>query len=268
MRHTRLPFLLALVALALPASAAAEVAQHYTPAEAEVVFRTANEACMREDYEVCVEGYERLLAAGFGGADLAFNLGTARLRQGRIGWAVLHLERALRLDPGDDDARANLERARRMRVDKIVGSPEEAAGSEPIASRIVFHTRGPRWTLGFLLLWTVGWGLVLLRRFAQSGGRRGVMFAVGLLGIVAALPCALVTAAHVYVNESARDAIVVAAALPVREGPDSGIKPTFEIHEGLKVRILDRDGAFQRIRLSNGLQGWVPVDGAVEISPG
>lgn len=264
MRH--LVLAAALLALASPAFAA--VAQHYTPAEAEVVFRAANEACMREDYETCVEGYERLLEAGFSGADLFFNLGTAYLRQNKIGWAVLHLERALRLDPGDADARANLGKARRLRVDKLVGSPEETAGSEPLTSRIVFHTRGERWSLAFLVLWTGGWMLVLLRRFASSSGRRGAMVAFGWLAVGLSLPCAVVTAAHAYVSESARDAIVVAPALPVREGPDASIKPAFEVHEGLKVRLLDQQGAFTRIRLSNGLQGWISADGVVEISPG
>lgn len=250
----------------LPAVAGAELPAHYTPAEAEAHFRTANEACMREDYGACVEGYERLISAGFGGADLYFNLGTAYLRQNRVGWATLYLERAVRVEPGDLDARANLARAARLRVDRIVGTPEESGGSEPIASRVVFHTKATSWTLGFLVLWTLGWLLTLLRRLAR-GGRRAAMGLAGALAVGLSLPCAAVTAAHLYVRERAHEAIVVAPSLPVREGPDAALKPAFEVHEGLKVRLLDREGAFRRVRLSNGLQGWVPAEGVEEISP-
>jgi tetratricopeptide (TPR) repeat protein len=250
------------------ASARAEVAAHFTPAEAEVAFRAANEACMREDYKTCIEGYERLVDAGFAGADLQFNLGTAYLRQSQIGLAVLHLERALRLDPSDSDARANLEKARHMSVDKLVNAGEEAAGSEPVTSRVVFHTQGRNWSLAFLLLWTGGWLLLLSRRFISSAGFRGACLAAGLVATAASLPCAAVMAAHIYVAERAHDAIVVNPVLSVREGPDPSIKPSFEIHEGLRVRILDQDGAYRRVRLSNGLQGWVEAEGVVEIEPG
>ncbi len=261
-----LPLLLA--ALLAPGAAFAQVAKVLTPAEAQAAFRVANDACLKEDLKSCIEGYERLLEAGYAGADLEFNLGTAYLRQGRAGPAVLHLERALRFEPSDGDARANLERAQRLRVDKLVGAPEETGGEEPLASRIVSHTHGDRWALAFLALWTLGAAALVLRRFVASPGRRALALAGGLLLVTASLPCGLVTAFHAYVRAYAHDAVVVAPSLPVREGPRETFKSTFEVHEGLKVRVLDQEGGFCRIRLSNGLQGWVPASGVTEITPG
>ncbi|HEY3452896.1 MAG TPA: SH3 domain-containing protein [Myxococcales bacterium] len=258
--------LCSLALLLVPALGRAQVAKVLTPAEAQAAFRVANDACLKDDLQACIEGYEKLLEAGYAGADLEFNLGTAFLKQGRAGPAVLHLERALRLDPSDPDARANLDRAQRLRVDKLVGTPEETGGEEPLASRVVSHTHGDRWALAFLLLWTLG-GLALLgQRLLATAGRRALALVGGLLLVTASVPCGVVTAFHSYVRECAHDAVVVAPSLPVREGPRDTYKSTFEVHEGLKVRVLDQEGGFCRIRLSNGLQGWVPASGVTEIT--
>lgn len=255
------------LALALPAPAAAQVAEVLTPAGAEAAFRAANDACLKDDAKACVEGYEKLFAAGYGGADLEYNLGTAYLRQGRVGPAVLHLERALRQDPSDADARANLERAQRLRVDKLVGTPEETGGEEPLATRIASHTRVDRWAIAFLVLWALGGLALVLQRLLSSAGRRALALVAGLALVLAALPCGAVTAFHYFVREHARDAVIVAPSLPVREGPRETFKAPFEVHEGLKVRVLDEEGGFRRIRLANGLQGWVPAAGVTEITP-
>ncbi|MGC4116694.1 MAG: hypothetical protein QM765_19435 [Myxococcales bacterium] len=180
---------LALVLLLMvPGLAGAQVAKVLTPAEAQAAFRVANDACLKDDLKTCIEGYEGLLEAGYAGADLEFNLGTAYLKQGRAGSAVLHLERALRLDPSDSDARANLERAQRLRVDKLVGAPEETGGEEPLASRIVSHTNGDRWSLAFLVLWTLGALSLLGRRFLSSPGKRALALVGGLLLVTASVP--------------------------------------------------------------------------------
>lgn len=257
----------AVAILAVPALAAAQVATVLTPAEAESAFRAANDACLKDDFKTCQEGFERLIGAGYGGPGVEYNLGTAYLKQGTLGWAVFHLERALRLDPSDADARANLRRAQRLRIDRIVGAAEETGGEEPLSTRVVSHTSMERWTLAFLVLW-VGGGVVLaLRRLAVSPSRRAAALLAGALCVTASIPCAVVTAFHVYVRESAHDAVVVAPSLPVREGPQDASKAPFEVHEGLKVRVLDQIGGFRRIRLANGLQGWVNATGIAEISP-
>jgi hypothetical protein len=247
---------------------AAPVIPHLTEAEAEAQFRSANEACLKDDFTSCVDGYERLSSAGFGGADLSYNLGTAYLRMGKLGHAVLHLARALREDPGDADALANLEKAQRMRVDKLVGAPEETAGEEPLSTRIVSRTRANTFAVLFLALWTTGGLLLALRRLSSRGGRRGAMAFVGSLAVALSLPSGAVLLAHVWVRERAHDAVVVAETLPVREGPQESFKVSFEVHEGLRVRILDEEGRFRRVRLANGLEGWIPSDGVEEITPG
>ena len=59
-------------------------------------------------------------------------------------------------------------------------------------------------------------------------------------------------------------AVVVAQSVPSREGPAEKSVSHFEVHEGTTVRVEDEDGQYRRVKLANGLTGWVPSS-AVEL---
>src|SRR5262249_17477760 len=59
-------------------------------------------------------------------------------------------------------------------------------------------------------------------------------------------------------------AVVVAQAAPAREGPAEKSVSHFEVHEGTTVRVEDEDQGFRRVKLANGLTGWLPAS-AVEL---
>ena len=239
---------------------------HLTVADAERLFRNANDACLQEKLDDCIAGYHRLLDAGYGGVDLYFNLGTALLRQNRLGPAILYLERAQRTAPSDPEVAANLAQAQKLRLDKLVDAPEQAAGgSAPLTSRIAQSTQCEVWTWTFLCLWLFGWSLVVLRYFFSGPSRSGMAFS-GIALIALSLPAGAILASHAYAARHEQEAIVLADVLPVREGPSPQFKVEFEIHEGLKVQVIEREAGFQRIRLMNGLQGWVPAQGLAKIS--
>jgi hypothetical protein len=54
-----------------------------------------------------------------------------------------------------------------------------------------------------------------------------------------------------------------AQGVKVHSGPAADLPTSFEVHDGLKVLILDAENGFTHIRLGNGLEGYVP-DGVVE----
>src|SRR5256886_10204573 len=126
---------LALAALCAASAARAGVS---VPAEARgnALFDQANAAYLSGETSRAVAGYEALLEEGLVSPELETNLGAAYLRQGKRGLAALHLERALFLDPSDDDARADLLEVRRGDVDKREGGPGEGgAGASGRAVR-------------------------------------------------------------------------------------------------------------------------------------
>jgi SH3-like domain-containing protein len=51
--------------------------------------------------------------------------------------------------------------------------------------------------------------------------------------------------------------VLLPDAVAVKEGADVNYRTSFEAHAGLRVRIVEQDGDWTRIRLGNGLEGWV-----------
>jgi hypothetical protein len=228
-------------------------------ARGNALFDQANAAYLSGDTSGAISGYEALLQEGVVSPVLETNVGAAYLRQGKRGLAALHLERALFLDPSDDDARADLVEVRRGIVDKLEGETDE--GSAEALARVLSAVRGDGASVALLVFWCIAWALSainLLRPRAALGSSVAVCFALaGVAGVVTAGA----VASH---RIALRRAVVVAQATPAREGPSDRATSHFEVHEGTALRVEDEDQGFRRVRLGNGLTGWVPA-GAVEL---
>jgi hypothetical protein len=211
----------------------------------------ANESYQRGDYAAAATNFRQFIDAGHETGDLLFNLGTAELKAGHRGAAMLAFERALRLDPNDSDAAFNLAEAEKGNIDKIVGASDEEPLLERVGARIPTESVG---TI-FLVAWLLG-NLGLIARWFV--GRR-LTFAAGIGSALVAI--ALISGPIFFIGAWQRThspyAIVVSPSAAVREGPAADFKSAFEVHEGLKVRVLREDRGFLRIRLPNGVEGWL-----------
>jgi tetratricopeptide (TPR) repeat protein len=232
-------------------------AHQYTPADAEQIFRAANEAYLRGDFAQAVDGYQRLADDGYASADIEYNLGDAYHALNKRGLAILAFERAVRLDPGDEDAQVNLERARRELVDKVAGQE-----GEPLVDRVANLVPGRTVTWVFLAAYAAFWLGLLARRFTSAGGWAAALAAVGL---VLALPSGALVGVQAYRDERLHEAVVTGAVVPVHEGPSASSKVLFELHEGTAVRVTDRDQSFAKVRLRNNLEGWAEAGAVTEI---
>jgi tetratricopeptide (TPR) repeat protein len=239
--------------LSLSLALAAGAAEPAPPAR----FEAANRAYLAGELEEAAHGYQELLADGWESPALHVNLGNARYRLGQRGFAVASYARALKLDPGDGDARANLDLVRRENVDQVLG-----AEARPLLLRAVDRVPDG-WALGlFGLCWVALWAGLAGRRFAARGGRRelgALAFGAALLAVAAGGLLAGKAA-----SRSVPTAVVVAPVAEVREGPERALAPSFELHEGTEVRVLEVRRGAVLIRLGNGLEGWI---GAAEIEP-
>jgi hypothetical protein len=229
----------------------------YTPQEAQALFVEANDAYYKGDYPAAKERYEKLLKAELGGPDVLFNLGTTHLAANELGPAMLYLERAARLSD-DDDIGANLAVARQRQVDQVVGAELSAVPftqrlSEALNERVVSLAFLITWWLGFALLW-LAWRQ---RRVVLS------LVSAFVLLIGAALGGALLV--HAHVKASVEEGIVMPDVAKVREFPGDTAKVSFEVHAGLKVRIMETSGKYARVRLPNALEGWTEKEGLVSL---
>lgn len=230
----------------------------YTPAEAQALFVEANDAYYKADYAAAQAKYEKLLEAGLGGPDVLFNLGTTHLANNELGPAVLYLERARRLSD-DDDIEANLAVARQRQGDQVVG----AESSRPFLERVADAMDERVVSVAFLVVWWLAFVAWLVFR-RKLEGRLLWGLATGAL-LLAGLTLGAGVGVHAYVRHRVVEAVVMPVTAKVREFPGDAAKVSFEVHAGLKVRVMEESGKFARIRLPNALEGWTDKEGLVEL---
>lgn len=222
--------------------------------DSELLFEQGLQAYGRGDASAAESAFRTLVDQGHEGTDVLYNLGTTALAQGKIGEAIYALEQARRAG-GGSDVEANLSIARGRQLDQLVGG----LGEEPFVERVASATSSGPAGASFAVLWAVGFLLLAARLLLRRG--QGWLLAGGITALVLAAPSAGVLAAHYYSGEAVNEGVVLAHTLPVHEVPEPRSKVAFELHPGVKLRMLDRSGDFVRVRLPNGLEGWTDPAG-------
>ncbi len=222
----------------------------------DAVFRRGNEASLHGRYDEASAAYEQVVALGIHSIDLYFNLGNAYFRANHLGSAICNYERALELDPQNEDVQFNLKAAREVvkkrGEDRLVGAEEAPFWIRAASS----------YTLGlvswlFLLSYLVLFGLLIAQQFITPGFLRiGLRSAIAFLAL-GALGSGALVAGRLYMAAEVEQAIILDDSVQVKDGPDASDHSSFSVHAGLRVRIVDREHGWFRLRLANGLEGWV-----------
>ncbi|NOY38557.1 MAG: tetratricopeptide repeat protein [Chlorobi bacterium] len=213
-------------------------------------------------YEDAAALYQQVADSGLVASDLYYNLGNAYFKSHDIAHAILNYERALLLDPGNEDIRFNLELARTYVTDKIDVLPSfflvqwyhwflerfstDTWAKISLAAFVI--------ALFLLSLFLYGHRIALRRSGFISGI---IILAFSLLALFFALESRKMLTAHDH-------AIVVQPSVTVTSAPDESGTVLFVIHEGTKVKVDESLDNWYEIRLSDGSKGWL-IKKAVEI---
>lgn len=241
---------MALAALLLALAAPAQAWHGADGAAAAAAFRQGHERYLAGDFEEAVRRYQAAAAAGLDGPALRYDLGNAWFRAGRPGRAAASWERALRLDPGDEEARANLELVRRPFASRLPW-----ARPEPLGERVSARVSDLAAALAFAVPWLLLWGALAARLRAPAARRPALSLAAALSGLLA-LGGGLLVAGRAREVRAPR-AVVISPEAALREAPSPELAPSLELPEGAPLRALSAEGDWLRVRLPGGLEGWV-----------
>ena len=221
----------------------------------EQVLKKANDAYAQEDYNKAVDLYERVVKQQNGSADLYYNLGNAYYKAGFNAQALLWYERALRLNPSDEDIRHNIAFVNQKITDKIDPLPQTTL------LRIwnsCAHTLSERqWAILSILFSTLVMLCVAGYLFSRPAGLRISSFVLFWIALVALL-LSIVFANKVRLDVQQKDeAIVTNMVAEVKSAPADNGRTIFVIHEGLKVQIVKELKGYVEIRIPSGEKGWI-----------
>lgn len=219
-------------------------------------------AYIKEDYATAIQVYEALLKDGEA-ADVYYNLGNSYYKAGEIAKAVLNYERALLMQPGNGDIRANLEVARAKTIDKVEPIPEVffVSWTKSLINSMSVDAWGTWGISSFILLIIALYFFIFSKRIML----KKIGFVAGIVFLIITV-CANLFASQQkerLINRS--EAIVMNPSVTVRSTPSESGTSLFILHEGRKISIKDNSmKEWKEIRLEDGKVGWIPAT-AIEV---
>ena len=222
----------------------------------ESLWNAGVEAYRQGAWDQAVRSWEGIAELGVQSAVLEYNLGNAFFKAEDYAHAILHYERALKLDPSYADARYNLEFAGQFIQDRIDTVPEFFV--KTWLRSLCRGLSAGAWTVLFFVL--LAGSLALLLVFLLGHGARGrrAGFFGSIVCVLFAVLCISMAAWQKSEFLDTYEAIVMRAVSTVRSSPGGeGSKDLFVLHEGTKVKIIDEVGEWKNITLSDGRQGWI-----------
>ena len=199
----------------------------------------ANAAYQRDDFNSALSLYEQAAKEDGTSSLLYYNMGNTHYRLGNMGKAVLCYERALLLDPSNDDARTNLEFVNdklQLQIDRGSSFVSDTIGG--FVRSIASDTWAQLGIASFILLLVavlvyIFAEAVILRKIGFFGG--GVLLLVSIVSNI----CAFYTHS-IAVNKNYAIVTIPSATLSTSPRvPKDKSEEAFMLSEGTKVEIVD-----------------------------
>lgn len=207
-----------------------------------------------KNYEEAVGAYQQLARHGES-APLYYNYANALFKAGYTGKAILYYERALRLDPSNEDIKYNLEFANLSKTDKI-------DHIEPFFVVVWYRNitnllTSNMWAYVSLVLFLLAMVMFLVYRFGKILPLRKAAFGL----FIAFFAFYLVSMGHALYSRNMvvnnPEAIVMVGSETARSTPDDSGTEVFVIHEGTKVQVKNSVLEWSEVKLEDGKVGWI-----------
>lgn len=210
-------------------------------------FARGNLAYEQGDYQGAIDAYEQLIEESVVDVAVFFNLGNAYYRRGLLGPAIANYERALQLHPDLDYVRENLE--------KCVAETERRLGrplpSDWEQSLLFWHYNLPQHVTRLLAVisWFLFWTLLGLRQLRPWKYLLRAALIVGALALLFGVSAWVKAHGDLYAVANER-------RVPVHYGKSDDETVRFELYEGDRVLVDQRDQGWLRVTTVDGEQGW------------
>lgn len=228
----------------------------------EQAFMQANHYYNESRYDSALVIYKSIIDEGYTSVPLLYNMGNTYFKLKDYPMAILNYEKALKLDPTNEEVKENLSIANALITDKI--EPLPVFFLTKIWNNISNQLTANAWAITSLLLLA----LTMLSIFFYITTRKiGVKKATFFTNIIFALLfiCAMIISyqKHTILNTH-NEAIVIVPTITVKSSPSSSGVDLFVLHEGSKVIVMDSERDWDKIKIADGSIGWVPSSTSIK----
>ena len=219
---------------------------------------TAEHLYASAKYDSAALIYQAIIDSGYQSPELYFNLGNSYYKLQEIPSAILYYEKALKLNPNDENIIFNLQHCNTMIPDRIDEVPS------------IFFVRWYKGLYNYfpIDIWAyIGLGLfslfsffLLLYFLSSRVFWKKMGFWLATLFLFLSLFSFFLTSQKYSSFKQHDEAIVFTPSITIKSSPNENSVDLFVIHEGTKVQILDQVGTWRKIKIQNGSVGWIEME--------
>ena len=225
----------------------------------------ADSAYMRDDFKGALSAYTDLQQKYGTSSWLYYNIGNCQYRLGHPALAIVNYERALRMDPFNDDARTNLEFVNT----KITDDPgDRGMFISKTLSAIATSMPANLWASIALASFIIFLGAVAIYIFSSNVRLRKIGFFGGLILVIGCIAANVMASISTKYSTATNEAVVTVPSTLLSTSPRVPKDRTEEamlLHEGTKIEILDSittriDSAtvvWYDVRVDNDHRAWI-----------
>lgn len=220
------------------------------------VIEKANAAYQKEGYETALNAYLKVNKSGYESSDLYYNIANCYYRLNKLGYSIAYYEKALLLNPGDEDTKYNLSIAKAHTIDKINEVPKLFIEEWWEAFLSVMNLSG--WAIVTSLLYILTLTGFTVYYFARTLSSRRLGFYLGTLFLVFTLVSGVSFASKYNLENSSKYGVLIENVYTAKQSPTENSADAFVIHEGIKFSVEDELDEWVKIKLADGKVGWLP----------
>ena len=223
-------------------------------------FATAIQLYQQGKYQEALTKFEAIAQQNSGqiSAELYFNIANCYYQTHQVAPAIFNYEKALLVNPDFENAKTNLEFAKKLRLDDIKEIPKVGVGKLLFDFTKMFHYNTWAWmavgtSILFLLFFAIYYfseKVIVKRLFFIS-------MSVEILLIVLFIFFGFFQKSQM---EKEQPAIVFTEEVELMKEPNISKKSKQTLHEGTKVFVLSTKGDWRKVQLTDDTVGWITAD--------
>jgi len=214
----------------------------------------ANNEYINGSFEQAIETYNLVLETGYESASLYYNLGNAYYKNNQLAYSILFFEKAKLIAPNDEDINFNLELANSHTTDKIEVIPDMFLKSWFNTISSLYSSNF--WAIASMITFIVCLILFSLFLFSRKTSIKRVAFYLSMLLLFTSIMAFVFSRNETSIQTSHNYGIIF-DSITVKSSPDNYGTDLFLLHEGTKVKVLETNDKWIKIKLTDGSEGWI-----------
>ena len=221
----------------------------------DLLFQKGNELYNNGEFDLAIKQYNEILEKKIHSPEIYFNMGNCFYKLNDVANSNFYYEKALLLSPNDKYILENLSFAKKMVLDDIEELPKTQLQIKIDSIFSLFSIK--EWSYILIGLISIFFVWTLFYIFSYHPTYKRIYFSLSIVFLLISLLTSNIIWKESKKSIEIKNGIIFAKELSVFSEPNIRNEEIFILHEGTKVRLIDKLKGWEKIRLINGSEGWV-----------